>query len=515
MRFRVSIFVLLFCSVPVVAQPKLVPLHTPSGTSYVGGFLDLNHVYVSMDDLAKALGLKTFVLKSTDKLSVYSGYGSLLLTPSNGFVVVSSRGESTVLQMPLPALQANGRLYVPAEYAADFLSRIVQGTLEYDEEKAEFSFSPAQSGFPRITGIKVEPKANGAVIEIGMQTLPKAYESSITEGGLGGDPDMLYVTLMPAEGDVQALDSLPSTSVYSNVIAIQNPNSVQLSFKLKQRYVSKQVFVDSTANSVIIALYSRADVQKIYSEELQRKLENEKKNWKLNVIVIDPGHGGKDPGTIGVHGTEEKNVALAIGLDLRRDLHKVLPKVKVVMTRDKDVFVPLDKRGEIANAAGGKLFISIHCNAMPTKPNPMHGVETFFLRPGKTAEAIRIAAEENAAIKYENDYEKKYKTYDADNLILTTMAHSAYVKYSERLAELIENNVSRVAHERDNGVAQAGFYVLIGASMPAVLVETGYLSNVREERFLRSKSGQHLVAKGIADAIVKYKAEYEKNFTQN
>lgn len=515
MRARILFLAVLLSALPVFAQPKLVPLHTASGTKYIGGFLDLDHAYVSVDDLAKALGLSTFILKSTDKLSIYSPYGSLLITPSNGFVVVSSKGESKVVQMPLPALKANGKLYMPAEYAAEYISRITQGTLDYDEEKSEFSFSAAQSGFPRITGIRVEPKANGAVIEIGMQSLPKAYEASITAGGLGGDPDMLYVTLMPAEGDVQAIDSLPGTSVYSNVIAIQNPNSVQLSFRLKQKYVSKQVFVDSTANSVLVALYSRADVQKIYSEELQRKLENEKKNWKLNVIVIDPGHGGKDPGTTGVHGTEEKNVALAIGLDLRRDLHRVLPKVKVVMTRDKDVFVPLDKRGEIANAAGGKLFISIHCNAMPTKPNPMHGVETFFLRPGKTAEAIRIAAQENAAIKYENDYEKKYKTYDADNLILTTMAHSAYVKYSERLAELIEKNVSRVAHERDNGVAQAGFYVLIGASMPAVLVETGYLSNVREERFLRSRRGQHLVAKGITDAIVKYKAEYEKNFTQN
>ncbi|MCL4538698.1 MAG: N-acetylmuramoyl-L-alanine amidase, partial [Bacteroidetes bacterium] len=136
-------------------------------------------------------------------------------------------------------------------------------------------------------------------------------------------------------------------------------------------------------------------------------------------------------------------------------------------------------------------------------------------RPGKTNEAIRIAAQENAAIKYENDYEKKYKSYDADNMILTTMAHSAYVKYSEQLAELIEQDVSRVAHLADNGVSQAGFYVLIGASMPAVLVETGYLSNIREERFLRSKTGQQEIARGLTDAIVQYRAEYEKNFAEN
>ncbi|MCL5021360.1 MAG: N-acetylmuramoyl-L-alanine amidase [Bacteroidetes bacterium] len=515
MRAKVVFAVALLYCIPLRAQPQLVPLHVGPNVSYIGGFKDLDHVYVSLNDLAQGLGLNTFVLKSTDKLSVYSSSGSLLFTPSNGFVVVSTQGQTKVLQMPLPVLSANNKLYVPAEYAAEYFSRIIQGRLEYNEEKSELDFSPVAAGLPQITGVQVQPKANGAVIDIGMQSLPKAYEASITSGGLGGEPDMLYVTLMPAAADVQVLDSLPATEVYSQVIAIQNPNSVQLSFALKHKYASKQVFVDSTTNSVIVALYSQADVQKIFSEELKKKLEDEKKNWKLNVIVIDPGHGGKDPGTIGVHGTEEKNVALAIGLDLRSDLHKVLPKVKVVMTRDKDVFVPLDERGEIANQAGGKLFISIHCNSMPHKPDPMHGIETYFLRPGKTTEAIRIAAQENAAIKYENDYEKKYSSYDADNLILTTMAHSAYVKYSEHLAELIETNVSRVAHERDNGVGQAGFYVLIGASMPAVLVETGYLSNVREERFLRSKRGQRLIAKGITDAIVKYKAEYEKNFTQN
>lgn len=514
MRAKILFVVLLLYCAPVSAQPKLVPFHTPSGTSYIAGFYELDHVYVSLDDLAHTLGLNTFVLKSTDKLSVYSGDGSLLFTPSNGFVVVSAHGESKVLQMPIPVLKANGKLYIPADYAGDYFSRIARGTLEYDGQKSEFDYTPEVSGIPLVTGVKVEPKANGAVIEIGMHALPKAYEASMTSGGLGGDPHMLYVTLMPAAADVEALDSLPPTDVYSKLIAIQNPKSVQLSFRLKNKYVSKQVFMDSTTNTVLIALYSRADVQKIYSEELQRKLDNEKKHWKLNVIVIDPGHGGKDPGTTGVDGTEEKNVTLAIGLDVRRDLHRALPHVKVVMTRTTDVFVPLYERGEIANKAHGKLFISIHCNSMPTKPSPINGVETFFLRPGKTAEAIRIAAQENAAIKYENNYEKKYESYNTDNFILTSMAHSAYVKYSERLAELIEKNVSRVAHEKDNGVGQAGFYVLIGASMPAVLCETGYLSNVKQELFLQSRRGQHLIARGITDAIVQYKEEYEKNFTQ-
>ncbi len=515
MRLKSTIIFIFLFSGLLFAQPKVVTLKVGSTVSYVGGFVDLNHVYISLNDLSQGLGLHTFELRSTGKLSVYSEYGSLLFTPDNNFIVVSTGGESKIYQLPIPVLSANGKLYMPATYAGEYFSRILQGNLTYDEEKAEFNFLNSNLIAPVVTGVQVEEKANGAVIEIGMQSPPKAYEAAMATAASGGQDNMLYVTLMSATGDIQKLNSLSPTDVYSNVIAIQNPNSIQLSFRLKQSYVSKQIFVDSTTNSVVVALYSQADVKKIFSEEIKNKLDAEKKNWKLDVIVIDPGHGGNDPGAIGVMGTEEKNVTLAIAKDLKRDLNKKLPNVKVVMTRDDDEFVELDKRGEIANEAGGKLFISIHCNSMPHKPNPANGLETYFLRPGKTGEAIRIAAQENAAIKYENDYEKKYKTYDADNMILTTMAHGAYVKYSERLAQLIEDNVFSVAAVADNGVSQAGFYVLIGASMPAVLVETGYLSNVREERYLRSKTGQEAIARGITNAIVKYKAEYEKNFTQN
>jgi N-acetylmuramoyl-L-alanine amidase len=357
--------------------------------------------------------------------------------------------------------------------------------------------------------VQAEEKANGAVVRIAMENLPSAYEAAI------GQDNTLYITIMPAAGNIRKLSSLPATDVYSSVLAIQNPNSVQLSFKLKQKYLSRQIFIDSTASAVVVALYSQADVKNIAVDEIKKKLEDEKKDWKLDIVVIDPGHGGEDPGAIGLKGTMEKNVTLAVAKDLKKAITERLPKVKVVMTRDDDEFVELDKRGEIANEAGGKLFISIHCNSMPHKPNSMNGLETYFLRPGRTDEAIRIAAQENAAVKYENDYEKKYEAYDEDNMILTTMAHSAYVKYSEQLAQLIEDNVSSIASVGNNGISQAGFYVLVGASMPAVLVETGYLSNPKEEKYLRSKNGQEAIARGVANAVVKYKDEYEKNFTQN
>ncbi len=513
MRIKLAIAFVFLTISSLHAQPKVTLLRSGVDSTYIGGFVELSHVYISVEELSKGLGINNTFLQSTGKLNAYTEYGSLLFTPDNNFVVVSTTGtEPRLYQMPLPVLSANGKLYIPAKYVDDYFSRILRGTFYYDEGKSELDFSTLairDTLSPAITLVSCQEKANGAIIQIAMSKLPQDYEAAI------GHDNSLYVTLLPAVADTVKLDSLPPSEIYSDVLAIQNPNSVQLVFKLKGNYQSDQLFVDSTSNSVVVALYSRGDTKKIVADEVKKQLEDEKKNWKLDVIVIDPGHGGKDPGAIGLNGIEEKNVTLAIGKALKKALNEKLPKIKVVMTRSDDEFVELDKRGEIADDAGGKLFISIHCNSMPHKPNSANGLETYFLRPGRTDEAIRIAAQENAAVKYENDYEKKYESFDEDNIILTTMAHGAYVKYSEQLAQLIEDNVSSIASVSDNGVSQAGFYVLVGASMPAVLVETGYISNRKDAKYLKSKSGQNAIARGIANAVVKFKAEYEKNFTQN
>jgi N-acetylmuramoyl-L-alanine amidase len=510
MRLKLVVVLWIFMSSGLFAQPRVVTLIAGIDSTYIGGFEELSHVYISLEELSRALRLHYVTLQSTGKLDVYSERGTLLFTPDNNFVLsLNADGTSRLYQMPLPILSANRKLYIAASYVGDYFPKILRGSFQYNQERSEIQFSLADTLPPELLAIRNQEKANGALVQVMMSRLPKNCEAAI------GPDNSLYLTLLPAVADTLKVDSLPPSQIYSSVLAIQNPNSVQLIFKLKENFESKQMFVDSSTNSVMVALYSKADVKKIVTDEIKQRLEDEKKNWKFDVVVIDPGHGGKDPGAIGVTGTKEKNITLAIARALKKILNQKLPKVKVVMTRDDDEFVELDKRGEIANDAGGKLFISIHCNSMPRKPNSMNGLEVYFLRPGRTDEAIRIAAQENAAIKYENDYEKKYQSYDEDNMILTTMAHSAYVKYSEQLAQLIADNVSSMASVSDNGVNQAGFYVLVGASMPAVLVEAGYLSNRREEKYLKSKIGQNAIARGIANAVIQFKAEYEKNFTQN
>ncbi|MCW8805113.1 MAG: N-acetylmuramoyl-L-alanine amidase, partial [Ignavibacteriaceae bacterium] len=156
--------------------------------------------------------------------------------------------------------------------------------------------------------------------------------------------------------------------------------------------------------------------------------------WNFDVVVIDAGHGGKDPGAIGISNLKEKDVTLAIALKLGEIFKKEMPDVKVVYTRNNDTFIDLYKRGKIANEKNGKLFLSIHCNSTKKKPSDASGAEVYLLRPGRTEEAIEIAETENSVIKYE-DNPQRYEKLTDENFILVSMAHSAYMKYSEKFAE--------------------------------------------------------------------------------
>ncbi|MES2766850.1 MAG: N-acetylmuramoyl-L-alanine amidase [Bacteroidota bacterium] len=242
-------------------------------------------------------------------------------------------------------------------------------------------------------------------------------------------------------------------------------------------------------------------------KEKSPKEKSAKDRWKLDVIVLDPGHGGEDHGATSINGFKEKDITLRIAKRVEQLLKKGLPDTKVVMTRRDDTFIELFRRGQIANESKGKLFISIHCNSMPKKPHKAHGFETYILRPGRNEDAVRVADRENAAVKFE-DEQKRYKSMTDEQLIIATMAQSAFVKFSEHFAELLQKEVSKTTPLHSRGVSQAGFFVLVGASMPNVLFETAFLSNEDDEEFLSSEKGQQKMAEGITKAIERYAAEY-------
>jgi N-acetylmuramoyl-L-alanine amidase len=302
--------------------------------------------------------------------------------------------------------------------------------------------------------------------------------------------------------------------IIKKIVAIQSPTSVQLTFRLSGKVAATEVLRDNASNDLLISIRTPVSEDQLplgtTGREIQSDLESQRNRWKLDVIVIDAGHGGYDPGTIGVGGVREKDVTLGIALKLGALIEKNLKNVKVVYTRKTDKFVELYRRGQIANEADGKLFVSIHANSLKRKPSKTRGFEVYLLRPGRTEEAIAIAERENAVIELEEDFEGRYEELTEENFILVAMAQSAHMRSSEQFAAIAQQTMEEYTGLPSRGVKQAGFYVLVGAAMPNVLIETGYLSNREDERFLKSSSGQKKVANSIYRAIKKYKQEYEK-----
>ncbi len=231
----------------------------------------------------------------------------------------------------------------------------------------------------------------------------------------------------------------------------------------------------------------------------------ERERWQLDTVVIDPGHGGKDPGAV-AHGLHEKDVVLDIAHKLGDYVENRLG-VNVVYTRKDDRFIPLEERGHMANEAGAKLFISLHANA--ARAQAAHGSSTYFLGPSKTEAAEKVMERENSVIKYEDNTER-YNDYDEQALVRQTLTQSAYMRQSEQLASLVQTQFEERVQRKNRGVHQAGFYVLWSASMPSVLVELGFLTNPKEARYLNSDQGQTYLASAIFRAVRSYKVKYEK-----
>ncbi|GAI14891.1 unnamed protein product [marine sediment metagenome] len=202
---------------------------------------------------------------------------------------------------------------------------------------------------------------------------------------------------------------------------------------------------------------------------------------KVNLIVIDPGHGGIDPGAVGKKGLYEKDANLVIAKYLDRLIKDSLG-IKIIMTREKDIYLSLKARTSIANSNSANLFVSIHCNAS-AKSSKMKGFETYFLSEARTTEARAVAMRENASLKFDG-----IEPTDVVSDILIDLAQTAHLEESNRFAEFIQDNAKRQLPISSRGVKQAGFYVLRGAFMPSILIECAFVSNLEEEKLLKQKS---------------------------
>ena len=228
------------------------------------------------------------------------------------------------------------------------------------------------------------------------------------------------------------------------------------------------------------------------------------------VVVIDAGHGGHDPGAVGKI-SKEKNINLNVALKLGKQIQKNCPDVKVVYTRTRDVFIPLDRRSEIANDAKADLFISIHTNALANN-RTAKGASTWTLGLAKSDANLEVAKRENSVILYESDYKTRYAGFNpnsAESYIIFEFMQDKYMSQSVHLASLVQKQFRHTCRRADRGVHQAGFLVLKTSAMPSILVELGFISTPEEERYLNTDAGTTNLANGIFRAFLTYKREQE------
>ena len=229
------------------------------------------------------------------------------------------------------------------------------------------------------------------------------------------------------------------------------------------------------------------------------------------IVVIDPGHGGNDPGAIGTRG-KEKNINLNVARKLGRLIEDNCNDTKVVYTRKSDIFVPLHRRAEIANNAKANLFISIHTNAVAKKNSYVKGTETYTLGLHRTEENLEVAKKENSVILIEDDYKQRYAGFNpnsSESYIIFEFMQDKNMSQSVNFATLIQQNFKSY-NRIDKGVHQAGFLVLRETSMPSVLIELGYISNPSEETYLLSDKGTTDLANAIYRAFINYKGNSSK-----
>lgn len=232
------------------------------------------------------------------------------------------------------------------------------------------------------------------------------------------------------------------------------------------------------------------------------------------VVVIDAGHGGHDPGAIGKI-SKEKNINLNVALKVGNLIKNNCDDVKVIYTRSKDVFIPLDRRAEIANNAKADLFISIHTNALANN-RTAKGASTWTLGLAKSDANLEVAKRENSVILYESNYQTRYAGFNpnsAESYIIFEFMQDKYMEQSVHLASLMQKQFRHTCKRLDRGVHQAGFLVLKASAMPSILIELGFISTPEEERYLNSETGATTMAKGIYHAFLNYKREHEIRLT--
>lgn len=479
-------------STTIVIDNKL----TNHPLTQVPAFSEYGETYISLNDFVNKTGFGIYTNDSKHKSVLYIANDKATFTADNNFVILNDH----IYQLSYFPLWKDAELWVPVNMLVELFSTYTAQTFNFDATELILTLGMKDVN---LTGVEIEARDNGTFIKLKSRKRfsKKDIALKVTNGWLhidvyGGKADPLIFKNSKVQGIVSEID------------VIEFEQLVSIAFKLKKTILSRELIIDENSDDFIVNLRTNEVVE--VDERSHAELEKQKKDWLIDTIILDAGHGGKDPGAVGYSGLKEKDITLGVTLKLGQIIKNNLPGVNVIYIRDTDVFIPLWQRTQIANENKGKLFISLHCNSNNNKN--VNGVETYFLSADKDKndQAQNVVLAENESIKFEQ--EEDQKRYVGINFILATMAQSAFIRQSQYFASTIQNSFAKNLKPmgiNDRGVKQGRFWVMVGATMPNVLIEMGFISNKNESIFLKQNSNQMKVAQSIFNGIKKYKEDIE------
>ncbi|MDR2553824.1 MAG: N-acetylmuramoyl-L-alanine amidase [Fibromonadaceae bacterium] len=415
-----------------------------------------------------------------------------------GSAWVSTKDTTFLLPTPVQSKINDRRsFWLPLPSSLQVFERLLNKPLEYDSASAKITLGELKE-LKDIWNVNLEAKNNGEVLELKLSK-PFVAESFYMH------PNYI-LRLNGAVIDTTIFQDIAKKSaLFNRIIFIQDKQSAQLTLMLRDNCEKVELIKKDEGKTLQILLRKKQVAAAAPAPAAPHPpMQSVQPSGKIKTIIIDPGHGGKDPGAVGIKGLKEKDVVLAVGLKLKKKLEEKGFTVK--LTRDTDDFIELAKRPKMASDWGGDLFISLHCNAIAGKEmqQKAEGFKFYILRAGGTEEDKAIARRENQAIALESGKKGKDEISPAEWIILDNQL-ALYAEKSALLAgHLVEAFDGGSLRKLQTGAGQAGFMVLVGAYMPAVLAELGFITHPSDGAFLATEKGRDEITDRLVKAIIAF-----------
>ncbi len=479
--------------------------------------------YIDIDDMVKAFKMVKYWHPANQKVIIEYERYKIEMFIDNPKIIMGKNDEKKILDMHDPLRIINGKIMIPLSFIYNNIAEITEMKIIWDPKEKILKINKFEYN---VTNVRVHPYPNFIRVAIDITKeldykVEKQLSSRLAISITGGIIDTNKCKITAEDNLIKEIVSFQNKDIAMIYVDIKDKSATFKNFLLTNPY---RIVIDITGTKIKEKVDTTLTVKphespafivekevKVKEKEItaqEKEPEEEKKSeksTKINTIVIDPGHGGKDPGAIGPTGLKEKDAVIKIAKELRNLIVKYLG-TRVILTREGDYFVSLEERTHIANFNHADLFISIHTNA--SFRSRSSGFEVFYFSASMNIDpyALAIVKKENSVMRLEDN---KSKMNDID-IIVYDILQTEYVKESKEFALITQASLDIKMNNRNRGIKQGPFFVLRNARMPSILVESSFITNRRDEDNLRKDSHLNEIAKAVYNSIVKYKKKVEK-----